>query len=111
MTTRGHFHAELEREFAEYALEQAHPLVRAWRGDQLRRDIQEATKGLIALLSDDNAAHQYAETMKVLNLPPEQYKMRLVEIEEQRFLAQIDFPDRSGSFPFVAIYRASTPPG
>jgi hypothetical protein len=111
MTTCGNLHAELESEFTEYALEQAHPQVRAWRGDPLRGDIEEATKGLVALLSDDNAASQYAETMKVLNLPPEAYKMRLVEIEGCRFLGRIDFPNRSGSSPFVAIYRASTPPG
>src|SRR5436853_5568668 len=107
MTTRGNHHTVLEAEFTEHALEQAHPLVRGWRGDQLRRDIQEATKGLVALLSDDNAARQYAETMKLLNVPPEAYRMRLVEIEGFRFLGQIDFPNRTGCSPFVAIYRAS----
>jgi len=101
----------LEPEFTDYALEQAHPLVKAWRGDQLRRDIQEATKALVALVSDDDAARNYADSMKVLGLPPEQYKMLLVEVDGHRFLAQIDFPDHSASLPFVAIHRASTPPG
>ena len=49
--------------------------------------------------------------MKVLGLPPQQYKMRLVEVDEHRFLARIDFPDASAALPFVAIFRASTPPG
>jgi RimJ/RimL family protein N-acetyltransferase len=110
VTTGGNLHSELESEFTEYAVDQAHPQVRSWRGDLLRRDIQEATKALVALLSDDDAARQYAETMKVLHLPPEAYKMRLVEIEGRRFLGQIDFPNRSGSSAFVAIYGASTPP-
>ena len=101
----------LEREFTNYALEQAHPLVRAWRGDQLKTDVYEATKGLVALIADDDTARNYADTMKVLAQPPEQFKMRLVEIEGHRFLAQIDFADPSASSPFVAIFRASTPLG
>ena len=103
--------SSLEREFAGYALEQAHPLVRGWRCDQLSNDIHEATRGLAALVADDDAARKYGETMKVLGVPPEHYKMRLVEIEEHRFPAQIDFPDRSGASPFATVYRASIPPG
>ncbi len=111
MTATGNHHAELEREFTDCKLEQAHPQVRAWRGDELRRDIQEATRELVALVADDNAARQFAETMKVLSLPAQHYKMRLIEMEGRRFLAHIDFSDPSGSSPFVAIYRASVPPG
>jgi hypothetical protein len=103
--------AALEREFTNCALEQAHPLMRAWRRDELETDIREATKGLVALIADDDAARRYAETMKVLGRPPEQFKMRSVEIGGHRFLAQIDFPDPSASLPFVAIFGASTPPG
>jgi hypothetical protein len=101
----------LEREFTGYALEQAHPLAKAWRGDQLTSDIHEATQRLVALARDDDAARKYADTMKVLGLPPDQYKMRLVEVDEHRFLARIDFPDASARLPFVAIFRGSTPPG
>ena len=103
--------ASLEREFCDYALEQAHPLVRAWRRDLLNSDVLEATRGLVALIADDDAARKYADAMKVLAQPPEQFKMRLVEVDGYRFLAQIDFTDPSASLPFVAIFRASTPPG
>ena len=100
----------LEREFSDYAFEQMHPLVKVWRGDQLKTDIREATTRLVALIVDD-AAGKYAETLKGLAQLPEQFKMRLIEIERYRFLAQIDFADPSASLPFVAIFGASTPPG
>jgi hypothetical protein len=101
----------LEREYTEYAFEQAHPLVRAWRGDQLKADIREATKSLVALIADDDAARRYAETMKVLARPQELFKMRSIEIDGRRFLAQIGFRDPSASLAFVSIFRASTLPG
>src|SRR2546421_340598 len=100
--------ASLEREFTNYALEQAHPLVRAWRGDQLKTDVYEATKGLVALIADDDTARNYADSMKVLAQPPEQFKMRLVEIGGHRFLAQIDFADPSASLPHVPIEAPGT---
>ena len=101
----------LEREFTDYALAQAHPLVRAWRGDQLRIDIREATKALVALIADDDAACKYADTMKVLAPPPEQFKMRLVEIEGHRFLAQIDFQILLPRYRLWRSSGASTPLG
>src|SRR5262245_20431221 len=101
----------LEREFTDYAFEQAHPLVRVWRGDQLKADIREATKGLVAFIADDDAARKYAETMKVLARPQELFKMRSIEIDGRRFLAQIGFRDPAASLAFVSIFRASTLPG
>jgi hypothetical protein len=49
--------------------------------------------------------------MSVLGLPPEPFKVRLLDIDGHRFLAQIRFTDRSGKWPYVEVYRASTPLG
>ena len=101
----------LENELTAYALEQAHPLVKAWRGDHLAADMRQATVAFVALMTDDEGARRFAETMTVLALPPELFKARLVEIDGHRLLAQIDFPDPSARLPFVAVLCASTPPG
>ena len=101
----------LERELNASALAQMHPLVKAWRGDQIDADIGETTAALVALISDEAAARGFAAIMKVLALPPEPFKARLVEIDGHRFLAQIDFTDPSAELPFVAVARATTPPG
>ena len=101
----------LEHELTEYALGQAHPLVHTWLGDQLRQDLQKSTSLMIALITDDEAARSFSETMSVLGLPPEPFKAQLLEIDDHRFLAQIHFTDRSGKLPYVEVYRASTPLG
>jgi hypothetical protein len=101
----------LQREFSDYALSQAHPLVKEWREKRLLADIAEETRWRIALLTDSVAAHKFAEAMRVLKLPPEHYMARLIDIQGQRYLAQINFSDTSGSMAFVGIYAASVPPG
>jgi hypothetical protein len=111
MTRRGQHLDAIEREFVEYTLQQAHPLVRAWRGTRFEEDVISNTKGIVSLIADDDTASQYADTMQVLALPPEHFKARVVEIGSHRFLAQIDFPDTSGESSFVAVFRASSPPG
>src|ERR1700682_3846389 len=87
MTAIQHLDAVLlERELTGYALEQTHPLVRAWRGEHLKLDLGEVTTGLVALTTDDDAARKFAEARKVLALPAELFKVRLIEIEGYRFL-------------------------
>ena len=103
--------ASLAREFTTCALEQAHPMVRMWRGKDLEADLHMMTAREVALLVDETTARGFAETMKVLALPPTAFTARLVEIDGTRFLARIDFPDTTGANSFVEILRATTPPG
>jgi hypothetical protein len=108
---RGNDPISIEHELTEYALGQAHPLVHTWLGEQLREDLRKSTSSMIALITDDEAARSFSETMSVLGLPPDPFKARLLEIDGHRFLAQIHFTDRSGKLPYVEVYRASTPLG
>ena len=101
----------LEHELTAHALEQGHPLLHAWLGDQLREGLRKSTASMIARITDDEAARSFAEAMSVLGLPPDPFKARLLEIDGYRFLAQIHFTDRSGKLPYVEVYRASTPLG
>jgi hypothetical protein len=88
-----HDMASLEREFLAYAVAQAHPMVREWRGAKLDADLREATADVLDIVTDD------AE------------KGRLVAAAGVRCIAHIDFPDSPGDFPFVEIGAASVPPG
>jgi len=55
--------ANLEREFSAYALEQVHPLVRAWRGEQLAGDLAKTTADDVRRMHDGEAARHFADTM------------------------------------------------
>ena len=101
--------ANLEREFSAYALEQAHPLVRAWRGEQLAGDLAKATADDVRLMHDREAARHFADTMG-LDLPVDEYLARLVTINGHRFLARINFQSPGDREGFVDIFRASTSP-
>ena len=101
----------LERELADCALAQVHPMVRIWLGKAFEADLHLITAQQVALLTDDAVAGGYAEAMKVLALPPTAFRARIVEIDGTRVLARIDFPDTTGTNSFVEIFRATTPPG
>jgi hypothetical protein len=83
--------ANLEREFSTYALQQAHPLVRAlvraWRGEQLASDLAKTTADDVRLMHDREAARHFADTMG-LDLRMEEYLARLVTINGHRFLTR-----------------------
>jgi hypothetical protein len=101
----------LEREFLGYALAQAHPLVREWRGNGLEADLREDVAASVRTLGDDAEAQRVAGVMHRVGLPAAGYKGRLLTIADLRCIAHIDFPDPSGDFPFVKIRAASVPPG
>jgi hypothetical protein len=102
--------ANLEREFSAYALEQVHPLVRAWRGEQLAGDLAKTTADDVRRMHDGEAARHFADTMG-LDLAVEEFLARLVTINGDRFLARIDFQSPSDRNGFIDIIRASTSPG
>ena len=104
-------HTAIERDFVAYALEQTSPLVRAWRGDRLVEDLGPAMRRVVSLLSDDDTANEFSETMSVLGLAAEHFKAKLLNVDGHRFLAQIDFTNTAGDTPFVAIFRGSRLPG
>lgn len=104
-------HDALEREFTEHTLSQMHPQVRDWRGSQLDTDIRAAMKDLVSLVSDDGEARRFADIMEVTGMSPDHFKVRLIEVDGHRFLAQIDFTDETGASPFVSVFRGSSPPG
>jgi hypothetical protein len=102
--------ANLEREFSAYALEQVHPLVRAWRGEQLAGDLAKTTADDVRRMHDGEAARHFADTMG-LDLAVEEFLARLVTINGDRFLARIEFQSPSDRNGFIDIIRASTSPG
>jgi len=103
--------ASLEREFLDYALAQAHPLLRLWRGEALEADLQEEVAAILAMVGDEDGARRVAAIMQVLGLPSSHYRGRVLAPGGARCIAHIDFPDPSGGFPFVKIRCASEPPG
>jgi L-amino acid N-acyltransferase YncA len=103
--------ASLEDEFLGYALAQAHPMLRQWRGAALEADLREATAASLRTFIVDAEAQRVADTMRVLALPAASYQGRLIDMGGVRSIAHIDFPDPSGDFPFVKIKGASEPPG
>ncbi|MFZ1106617.1 MAG: hypothetical protein WAN86_27770 [Hyphomicrobiaceae bacterium] len=103
--------AILERELLANALAQAHPMLRQWRGEALEADLRETTAASVGTLTDEAGAQRVAEIMHLLGRPATSYKGRLLELGGVRCIAHIDFPDPSGSFPFVKIRQASEPPG
>jgi len=103
--------ASLEREFLGYAIAQAHPKVREWRGEGFEPDMQEATAAALRMITDDADAQRIAEVMHALALPAPCYKGRLLTVGDLRLIAHIDFPDASGDFPFVEVRCANLPLG
>jgi hypothetical protein len=99
--------AGLEREFLGYALAQAHPLLRQWRGEALKDDLEETATAGVRTIADEAGAQRVARIMHVLGRPAACYRGRLLDLDGVRLIAHIDFPDQSGDFPFVKIRGAS----
>jgi hypothetical protein len=106
-----HDAAGLAREFLGYAMAQAHPMLREWRGEALEADLREAVAAGVRTIGDDAEAQRIAEIMRVLALPAEFYKGQLLSVGGTHCIAHINFPDPSGDFPFVTIRGAGVPPG
>jgi hypothetical protein len=106
-----HEAASLAREFLGYALAQAHPMLRDWRGEKLEAELRANVEVSVETVGDDAEAQRIAEVVHRLGLPASRYKGRLLGIGELRCIAHIDFPDPSGEFPFVKIRCANLPPG
>ena len=101
----------LADEFARYAMEQAHPLVRAWCGEGLQANFREAARHSIKSLTDEEAAQRFADDMGLPAVPASHFKDRLLEIDGCRLIAGIHFRALNPEFPYVGIARAGIAPG
>jgi hypothetical protein len=101
----------LADEFAAYAMEQSHPLVRAWCGEALANNLREAALHSIKFLTDEEAAQRFADDMALPGVSVSSFQDRLLDIDGLRLIAGIHFRNLNREFPFVGIERASVAPG
>jgi hypothetical protein len=101
----------LADEFAAYAMEQSHPLVRAWCGEALANNLREAALHSIKFLTDEEAAQRFADDMALPGVSVSSFQDRLLDIDGLRLIAGIHFRNLNREFPFVGIERASVASG
>jgi GNAT superfamily N-acetyltransferase len=98
------------KEFLQYALEQAHPLLLEWYGestltDHLFEDVQRDAR---EFFSDDFAAKFGGRTSE-LGIAPKFFKHHLLEVSGRRLIAGIRFFGMDIQRPFVDVARISKP--
>jgi RimJ/RimL family protein N-acetyltransferase len=101
----------LAEEFAAYAIDQAHPLVREWCGKELQRNFRESAYHSMDVLTNEEFAQRFANDMALPGVPASSFKDRLLDIDGYRLIAGIHFRNLNPEFPFVGIERASIAPG
>jgi hypothetical protein len=102
---------ELEREFLAYAVEQAHPFVRACAGADLPANLLKTVRTDIERIDSAEFARWHGGGREQFGVPISAFNNRLMELGSFRLIAGIRFRDRDIRFPFVGVEQCSVPLG
>ena len=103
--------SDLEQEFLNYAIEQAHPLVRQCAGERLCDNLLEGIRIDVDRITNSEFAKWHGSGREFFGEPVVRFNNRLLQFDSIRMIVGIRFRNRDNDFPFVAIEQSSVAVG